>query len=41
MHNTNITNSDALPNKIEINVDVLGALVRDRVGRHVGCACYY
>jgi hypothetical protein len=35
MKHTNITNSNTLPNKVEIYLDMLGALMLDGVGRHV------
>jgi hypothetical protein len=35
MKNTHITKSNSLPNKMEINLDMLGALMLDRVLGHV------
>jgi hypothetical protein len=35
MKYTDITNSNTLPNKMEINLDMLGALMLDGVGGHV------
>ena len=35
MHDTDITNSNTLPNEVEIDLDVLGALMLDGVGGHV------
>jgi hypothetical protein len=35
MKHTDNTNSNTLPNKVEIYLDMLGALMLDRVGRHV------
>jgi len=35
MHDTDITKSNALPNKVKIDLDVLGALMLDGVGGHV------
>jgi hypothetical protein len=38
MKYTDITNSNTLPNKMEINLDMLGALMLDGVGGHVDSA---
>jgi len=35
---TKITNSHALSNKVEINLDVLGTLMLNRIGGHVNGA---
>ena len=35
MKDTKITNSHALSNKVEINLDVLGTLMLNRIGGHV------
>jgi len=35
MQDMNITSSNLLPNEMEVNLDVLGALMLNRVGRHV------
>jgi hypothetical protein len=35
MKHTDSTNSNTLPNKVEIYLDMLGALMPDGVGRHV------
>ena len=32
MHNTNITNSNSFPDEVKINLNVLGALMLDRIG---------
>ena len=38
MKNANNSYSNPLPNKVETNLDVLGALMLKEVGRHVNCA---
>jgi len=38
MKNVDISCSNTLPNKVEINLDVLGALMLNGVGRHVDSA---
>jgi hypothetical protein len=35
MKDTNITNSNTLPNKVKINLNVLGVLMLNGVGGHV------
>jgi hypothetical protein len=35
MKDTNITNSNTLPNKVKINLNVLGVLMLNGAGRHV------
>jgi len=35
MQDMNITSSNLLPNEMEVNLDVLGAPMLNRVGRHV------
>jgi len=35
MQDMNITSSNLLPNEMEVNLDVLGALMLNRVGGHV------
>jgi hypothetical protein len=34
MKHSNITNSNTLPNKVEVDLNMLGALMLDGVGRH-------
>ena len=38
MKNTNITTGNPLTDEVKVNLDVLGTLMLDRVGRHVYCA---
>ena len=38
MKNVDSSCSNTLPNKVEINLDVLGALMLNGVGRHIYCA---
>jgi hypothetical protein len=35
MHDTDITNCDALPNKMKIDLNVFGVLMFNQVGGHV------
>uniref|UniRef100_A0A0A8XSD0 Uncharacterized protein n=1 Tax=Arundo donax TaxID=35708 RepID=A0A0A8XSD0_ARUDO len=35
MQDANITKSYSLPNKVKINLNMLGSLVLNRIGRHV------
>ena len=35
MQNTKITNGDSLPDEVKIDLNVLGALMLNRVGGHV------
>jgi hypothetical protein len=38
MKDTEITNCNSLPDEVKINLNVLSALMLNRVGGHVGCA---
>ena len=38
MQDTDITNSNTLPHEVKIDLNVLGALMLDRVGGHVDSA---
>ena len=38
MQDMNMTSGNLLPNEMEVNLDVLGALMLNRVGRHVDSA---
>jgi len=38
MQNTKITNSDSFPDEVKINLNVLCALMLNRIGGHVDCA---
>jgi hypothetical protein len=38
MKNVNVTTSNTFPHKVEVNLDVLGALMLNWVGGHVDCA---
>ena len=38
MHEADITNSNTLPHEVKIDLNVLGALMLDRVGGHVDSA---
>ena len=38
MHDADITNSNTLPHEVKIDLNVLGALMLDRVGGHVDSA---
>jgi len=37
MQDTKITNSNSLPDKVKIDLNVFSALMLDRVGGHVKC----
>ena len=38
MCNTNSSSGNTLPNEVKINFHMFGALMLDRVGRHINCA---
>ena len=38
MENTDITKSNTFADKVEVNLNVLGTLVLDRIRGHVDCA---
>ena len=38
MHDADITNSNTLPHEVKIDLNVLGALMLERVGGHVDSA---
>ena len=38
MHNTNISNNNSFPDEVKINLNVLCALMLNRIGGHVDCA---